>query len=152
MNNEIRIIDELMKEGKISFSEATKCWNLVRKGHTATSAVCLIINRKNKKEQKKIMKRHSKERNVTMEQLTKKLNDEAKMVEQSICEDYLNIRDFSNYARMFLAYFNEDPMPKTDAMAHIDEKASARLMKAGDKEDLMEVCYDNTQGAEALFY
>lgn len=130
----IYIIDSLMNKGTLKFSEACKCYQLIRKGWSAEEALHIINTRKGKKE-KKHMKQNKK--TESLETLVGLLNNKA-IQEQHVWA----------YG---LAFGLCEGLISYDALNHINHKASMELNDPKISEDALDYCYSNTDGVEVMF-
>lgn len=125
----IYTIDSLMNQGLLKFSEACKCYCLVREGWSAEYALHIINRRNKKKEDKKLMK-NKKKNNKDLNQLLKELENQISL----------------KYGDGWLVENNQLGMSIFDAMLYVDEGACAALNTpslARDTKDLMESNQDS---------
>lgn len=146
-NAHIYTIDNSLKNGTLTFSEACKCYHLVRKGRTAEEALTVINNRKNKKEEKKYMKQSKKNNDASLETLVEGL---LKRISLEHGDGWLvDNNDLGYLLQDALSYVGELPGNESSWGS---SNSSPLVLDQLNKLDNMELCYDNTEGAESLFY
>lgn len=144
-------IDSLMNQGQLKFSEACKCYRLIREGWTAEEATAIINNRKIKKEQKKQMKK--KKNTQSLEQLIKGLDTRALNAENLLWKQWELFKVEQSFQLYQELAMSEDPAwaADNDALNHINHKESMELNDPKISKDALDLCYSNTDGAEVLF-
>jgi hypothetical protein len=142
--NELGIIDQMFGERMLTFQEASGCWRLVRSGHTAVSAVKTLmrIQRRKAEKQEKVVRvaqKKARQENIT------------KMLQKLTLKAIESFQANATWQLWFCLYLPLDESSKEDAMRFIDDEATEEMNNPRISEDVLDLCYSNTDGAEVLF-
>lgn len=137
MNVDLKKVDNLMKKQHIKFSVACKAYKLIRRGTDVNTALVIA----NAREGKELLKQQRKDSGM------KRKNE--KSLEQLVAEMGKKA-DF-----LLWVIYGDEPLSSlevfiSDAMC-LEEELDELNLDPGSKNDALDYCYSNTDGAEVLF-